>query len=687
MRRSGAPPASGRDQLTRYVLHLLPAALTAALLLDILGGVAGGIMGFALLLVAPGWLVWKLIPNGILVNSPPALPALWLVFSFTVLSPALAGAAFFGWPVETVEFYLLVVLVGLGIGGARVASPTVAPWGTLGIGLTSTAAAAVVYRLLTWHDSSDDLSYVGFATRIVEDGEFPTSNPFLTGGIPLSQRWRLDGWTGITGVISHLGDASPVNVYMDIFPALLVLFGASALFILAMVLSGDIRFAHYAAFAGLLVPLLTGTGGKTYFKYWYKSVAQNKYSALIVFLPVVAALLVAAYRSRHRLAALLGALTLWAMLFVHPVPAVFAVLAFGTYVILDLLINRPDDWPARMTIGLVMLVPLTLSAVAVSFTGERFGTRLGDVETFSDVAELQYDFGPVEIWEPIDLSRGSASADPAQITAVFATGHMIGAAGPRVAFLGEMPIAHWRMLGNPGNLLVALAIVVMILGRRRDPITLWVLASTLVAVSVFVIPPFAALAARFITPWQLWRFSWLMPVPLAVVWLLARGIPESRHKPVSAVAAAALLIFVLAASPHGELLNNGPSRADRDLDAVVAELEGLEGTLLASTKIQNAATSRHAGIDVVSYRGLATMANNFPSTQRSEAFDRLQDSSRFFRNSFTNAEREAVLDEYDVRYVLAERDDRFATRKRLGLEPVREVGRDLILYERTPSGS
>ncbi|MCP3973509.1 MAG: hypothetical protein GY720_03335 [bacterium] len=668
-----------------FAIHMLPAALVGVLMLGLVGGIVGAVVSFAVVLVAPGWLAWKLLPAGILENDPPALPALWLVLSFTLLSPVLGGAAFLGWPVAIVEIYLLVGLAVLGILAVRVATPTIEPWGRTGTVLAGVAGLAVVFRALTWHNSGDDKSYLGFMNGIIEGGTFPTVNPFLTGDLPLSTRWKLDGWTGITGIISHLGDASPVNVYRDLLPAVLILFAASALFLLARVLSGDVRFGHYAALSGLLVPLITGTKGKTDFKFWYKSIAQNKYAALIVFLPVVAALLIAAYRSRKRSAALVGAAALWAMLFAHPVPAVFAVLVFGVYVIGDLLFNRPPEVRAAVILAGLMVAPLLVTAAGLSLTSERYGTSIGDIEDFAEFVSPAIDVGPIEIWEPLDLTGGVVSADPSMATVVFASGHA-WSGNPRVAFLANgIPMAHWRLLDNPANLLVLAAFLVIIIGRHRDPVALWIVAATLVAVSVFLIPPFAAIVARFTTPWQLWRFSWMMPVPLAVAWLLTHRLRRAKPLfPAPVVIGLVLLVFTLLSSTHGLLLRAGPHTNDVRIEAAVADLDGLEGVLLAQSPIQDEANSAHTELIGFSYRGLATTSNNFPSELRSEAFSRFQDARLFFHRTATMSDRLEILDRYDVRYVVVEKKDRDKIQpKDLGLQKVGTVGGESLLYERT----
>jgi hypothetical protein len=380
----------------------------------------------------------------------------------------------------------------------------------------------------------------------------------------------------------------------------------------------------------------------------------------------------------------LGALALWALLFAHPLLAVFTVLVFGTFLAVELALNRENADKRVFAAALVMLLPVTLTAAAVSFGSERFGTRLGDVASPAEIMAPALDLGPIEIWEPLKLRNRAAGADASQAAAYFVSGHAVFSE-PRVAFLGnELPFAHWQKLANSENLIVLLACIVIILGRHRDQVALWTLASTLVATSVFVLPPLAALVARFVTPWQLWRFSWLMPVPLAAAWLVAHWLPRTRWKLPGATALGVVLVATFLSTGHGIEWRSSP-RVDSPVEAAVADLEGLEGTILADPPVQNAAASRYGSLHAVSYRGLATMDNSFPAMQRGEAFARFQDARRFYMRSTTQSERLDLLDEHEIRLVLLNLDDHTVIDpEELGLEPSRPVGPQYVLYTRTP---
>jgi len=668
--------------LPKRALHLAPAVALGILLLDLVGGVPGGVLAALVMLLAPGWLVWRLLPDGVVPDAPLALPGVWIVFSFAVVSPVLAATVSFGLDAFATEWYLLGVLVVLGVFAGDREGPALAPWGRWDVAVVVAGVAALVYRVMTWHDSGDDVTYLGFMRPLAEGAGFPTSNPFLTGDVPLPPRWRLDGWTGLTGVIAHLGDADPAGVYFDILPPMLLVLGASALYGLARVLSDDRRLAELAAISALVVPLLTSDSIKSVFKFWYQSIAQNKYAALVVFLPTVVALLISATRPPRALRTVVAAVALWALMFVHPVVAVLAVTAFVAFRVVEALAARQLE-RSMVVWSLVAIVPFVLTAAAASSIGERHGTRIGDVERLSEIAQPTVHIGPIDIWEPRRLTI--RNTEGASVAAVFVSGHAISDRR-RVAFLGNgFPIAHWSLLGNPANLFVLLAVGVVIFRRRGDPAAWWILASTAAAVSVFVLPPFAAAVGRFITPWQLWRFAWLMPVPFAVAWLISLMRAPSRWRVPGAVAVAGLLVLTFALSSHRHHLRTGPPAGDRRLARQVAALEGEEGVLLANNEVADAAASANRDIEVVSFRGLTSMSNAFPSSRRDEAYERFSEARLVFARPTSDDERRRMFAKYGADLVVlnSEQVDRL-DEEALGLELIGRIGGGSRLYRVTP---
>lgn len=668
-------------RLGRPVLPFLPALIVVALLAGWPEGTLGGYVVFAVMMVAPGWLIWRILPSRVFeLDEPVALPALWLVFSFTVLSPAVGGLVFFGWSVFAVEWYLLVVLLGLAIAQLFVEERRSAgPWeaGTAVVFVGALAAAA--YRTSIWRIGTDDHTYIGYLRAFLATERYPATNPFMSGDIPLAPRWRLDAWTGTTGVLSHLGNVDPELFFREILPGVMVLFVGSALYVLARSLSDNRMFAHVAAISAMVIPLITNSAK-------YRSIGYNKFSALFVFLPVAAALMMYVYRKGRRATAGLAAAVFWGALFVHPVPALWVAALVAAFVVVDSYVARKVAWPSIGLVAAAML-PMVLTAFIVSSTGEKFGVRLGDVDELSQIARPVIDIGPVTVWEP--RPEGSTIAtDPEDAEELFVLGHVNGPRGPRLMFLRNgMPMAHWQNLfSQPGDWLVGLALLLILFGRYRDDVALWVVASTVVSISVFLLPPLAVVVGRFITPWQLWRFSWLMPAAMSAAWLVGVWLPRARIK---AVAAVLILLAVgltyNAASPRFSFRTE-PSPSYERLQASIQQLVPYDGVFLDNSSLRNQASSQLQTYKAVSFAGFTHMSNGFPSTRRDEAFDRLRDLRVFFSSGATTAERIAILDQHQVDYVIVEisKLDRFDF-EALDLGRIEDIGEDLVLYQRSAS--
>lgn len=663
--------------------HLAPAALVGGLLLGLVGGAIGVALGFVALLVAPGWLLWKIL-RGPISTEALAVPALWIAFSFAVMSPAVGPMVFFGGPALAVEWYGLSVLIVLGVAGSMVPHPRIEPLNKSGIAVAATTVIAMVYRSFTWHGGSDDLSFLGYL-RATSLGSYPSVNPFMAGDLPVNLRWRFSGWTGISGVLSHLGDADPQMVLRRVLPVILLLFAVSALYLLARVLSGDRMLAVLAAFAVLVVPIITGTSGKTDFKFIYKDIGYDKYAALLIFAPVAAALLITFYRSRSRSTGILVSVVVWASLFTHAVIMIEGIAILLLFVVIDGIVTRPPQWRAAAGWVLVVLSPILVTAALASFSGERQGTVASDVAELSDIAEKSRQIGPIEIWVPLPSMTPAEvlAAQPEEAPIVFSRGYANTPAGRIVAFLPNgWPIAYPGALRNTRYLIVAFALLTIVVGRRRDGVALWIVAASAAALSVYVVPPAAALAARFLTPWQLYRFAWELPVPLMVAWLASTWLKNTKWTAHKGIALGVLLGLVFAWSSHSTLLRTGPSPSSQRLTTTLEQFEGYSGVMLAPSTIMNGAVSMWPDLLAVSHRGFSTMSNAFAVSRQDEALERYADARRFFR-SIPTSERLATLDRYDVRYVVIHKDntDQFDLGA-LGLNRIKAVGQGYVLYER-----
>jgi hypothetical protein len=221
-----------------------------------------------------------------------------------------------------------------------------------------------------------------------------------------------------------------------------------------------------------------------------------------------------------------------------------------------------------------------------------------------------------------------------------------------------------------------------VVGRKNDPLAVWIVASAMLVLIVFAIPPLAAIVARFVTPWQLWRFSWLIPVPLAVAWLVKKSLDAARAwKVAGLLSVAALLVVTFAMSAHKQHLRTGPPPRDVIIQDQVDLFEGRAGVLIGDADLVTPIVAEHPSLSAVSYRGLASMSNAFPNSRHGEAFNRLYDSRRFLAEDTTNRQRRNILESYGVDLVILGRRGRnLLDTDDLNLRRIAVLGQGYHLY-------
>jgi len=100
----------------------------------------------------------------------------------------------------------------------------------------------------------------------------------------------------------------------------------------------------------------------------------------------------------------------------------------------------------------------------------------------------------------------------------------------RVGWERVIAITEKIYVSNPDFLkypLIVLAIILLpflLYDIRRDPSTHYLLSNMLIA--LLLLYPLASIVGRLITPWQVWRITWLMPAGLIVAFFMIRLIEK-----------------------------------------------------------------------------------------------------------------------------------------------------------------
>ena len=641
-----------RDRLNGQLVLFAPAVALLVLISGALPSPVATLVGLAAMFFAPGFLLWLALPRPI-VRDAAALPAVWFVASFAVLLPTLLVMTVFHTPVEVVTWGLVAELSVLGWLAARrgrfpARRPRHPRWTVaaslllLGLAVLSVFLARPLY---------DDLVYAGMVNAVSSQGSFPSTNPFLGLDLPLNPRWGLDGWTAALGSLVYLSDIDALVLLRQYLPPVLLVAAASAAYLIGRYLMRSERFGLAAATTAAVLPLLADPGANpSLFLFAYRGIQEDKYVALLVFFPVVFTFFLATYHGPRRYLALASAVLLLALFLVHPLVAIFVPLVMGFYVLVHSLLNRVWRPTPVVWVGAAVLPTLVLGVI-VSVRLNDFGVALSDIDAISQVA-AERRAGPLTYWEPSApvayFERPANEAVSALVTVRLTRGQL-----PRMLFFdGDVMIVNPARLGTLMYLPVALGVLLMLLRQRKRRLTAFVVASTLPVLLLTLAPGVANLAGLVVTPFQVWRFVWLLPITLSAAWLFSVWAP--RASPASLLAASFLVALIVVETSHSGLFDLTASQ-DSEFKAEVNQLGAYQGVLLAPRNVGDFVSAEPRGLRPIAYRGPQVMSDAFPRELQAEAYHRMRDRDRFYKGSITLDERLRILRGYGITHVLTYR--------------------------------
>ena len=375
-----------------------------------------------------------------------------------------------------------------GPGGVVGAHPSsVLLWGPF---LLLCAALATVYRVKDPFPYDDIWVYLTWVREFLDAGNGALREPYF--GDPVgASRARVNGWLFEQAALSRASGIDPVELVLGYLVPTLVVMSLLAFYALARVL---LRSGTGALLVGSLyaLGLLLDVGGR-----WIGRVAEDKFLAWFLFLPVAlifAVLFLEARRKRHLVA---FAFFCWAVVVVHPVGlAIIGLSAAGLG-----LLHVATDWrEGEAWMGAAGLAGALLSVLLAPLfyllaTGESLvaALRSADISSGDPAVLSNMVFVKPEWHRVLELGNGYYMVHPAQLTNPVVP----------VAFLVGLPFLLARLKHSPAaQLLVGMLVVP--------------------AVVCFVPPVATAFGDHVILPGQMWRLAW--PIPLAasltVGWLL-----------------------------------------------------------------------------------------------------------------------------------------------------------------------
>lgn len=321
-----------------------------------------------------------------------------------------------------------------------------------------------------------------------------------------SIRYAAHVWLFLQAYLGQWLAADVVLLVREILPPLLAPLGLISFYAWGKTFFGTARAALFAVLIQFAI-YLTFARGDAWGLGFIERSAQDKFLVWFVLLPVAVLFAWQFLREGKRRAWIAYGAVMLAALWVHPVTLYLIVLTLGGFALFNL-ISRASFPKKRWAMLLLLTLPVIVSPLLIR------ATTLPEVFTVNTPAVAAY----------VRLSEG------------------------RLLFQPPFYIAAPTLLGHPA-ILFALALLLFFAPRLRTDVRaqfLW--GSTLIPLALVFNPYTARLLGEMLTPWQLWRLTWNLPV----AFILTEGarqflqLPYLRRTPrwkVTAGAAAVVLIL------------------------------------------------------------------------------------------------------------------------------------------------
>ena len=372
-----------------------------------------------------------------------------------------------------------------GVVGAH--PPSVWLWGPF---LLLCAALASVYRVKEPFPYDDVWVYMAWVREFLDAGNGPLHEPYFGDPAGVS-RAQINRWLFEQAALSRASGIDPVELVLGYLVPTLVIMSLLAFYALARVL---LRNGVAALLVGSLyaLGLLLDLGGR-----WIGRVAEDKFLAWFLFLPV--ALIFAVHfletRKKRHLAAF--AFFCWAVVAVHPVGLAIIGLSaagLGLFHVATKWRER-EAWTGAAGLAVALLSVLLAPLLYLLATGESLvaALRSADISSGDPTVLANMVFVKPEWHRVLELGNGYYMVHPAQLQNPVVP----------VAFLVGLPFLFARLKRGPAAQLLAGMLVVP-------------------AVVCFVPPVATFFGDHVILPGQMWRLAWPIPpaASLTVGWLL-----------------------------------------------------------------------------------------------------------------------------------------------------------------------
>ena len=356
--------------------------------------------------------------------------------------------------------------------------------------LLLSAALAFVTRAKVPHPYNDIWVYLAYAREFLSTERLALYEPYFGEETGLS-RAQINGWLLEQAALSRISGIDLVELVFDYLAPTLVVVALLAFYVLARTLFKSEAAALLAGclyalfFLVHLSPSLSSFGGE-----FIGRVAEDKFVARFLFLPVSLVFAVASLESGRRRYLVAFAFLCWSVVVVHPVGLAIIGLCVAGFGLVHVAVNRRgrEAWAKVGSLGGALLSVVLIPALYVLVTGNSLAASLKSADINSHDPEVLSNMAFVRPeWEHI-LPLG-----------------------------GGFYIMHPSLVLNPVILTAFLLGIPFLLWRLKSSLAAQLLLGVLLLTTVVCyVPPIATFVGdTIVLPGQLWRLAW--PISLAAL--------------------------------------------------------------------------------------------------------------------------------------------------------------------------
>lgn len=324
-------------------------------------------------------------------------------------------------------------------------------------------------------------------------------------------RFALNDWIFLQALVSRWFDLDPISLERDILPTAVAPLSLIALY-------GWAKAFTQSKWAGLVTVIFqtgiyltfAGFSGWTYG--FIARSAQDKFFASFLILPIVLLFFWRFMREGKRADLIAYGLALIALACIHAIGLAQFVLITGGFAILNLMTR--NRFPlVRWALTLIWVIPGAIAALVLRF--------MTDPSSFA-----------------VDASAGG----------------LLQLASGRLVLFPPFYVAHPDLIAHPLILIAIATLPLMARGLKTNPRVQFLWASTFLPLAVLFNPVTAWLMGQAITPFQLWRLTWMLPSSLTLAYWIKESVPAqlgtsfSRGLKVKSFIAGAVILLGIALS-------------------------------------------------------------------------------------------------------------------------------------------